>query len=122
MTHIVYPHCNVGQDLTILREVKVPEGLLILLDSVLGLERLVTRILFQVVKQPQHIGQPQHCGIEVLMPFLDDPLDSIDDVVQQRAHLFIVVNVVRVADTHEENVGGQSRQQGHCYSWFQFCR
>ncbi len=46
---------------------------------------------------------------------LEDFLDGVDGGGEQRLHLLVVVNIVSVADAHEEDVSGQtgdSRRHG----------
>ena len=41
---------------------------------------------------------------------LDDFLDAVDGAGEERAHLLIIVHMVRVSDAHEDDVGEQARQ------------
>lgn len=43
---------------------------------------------------------------------LEDLLDGVDGGGEQRLHLLVIVDVVGVADAHEEDVGGQARDGG----------
>lgn len=47
--------------------------------------------------------------------YLEDLLDGVDGGGEQRLHLLVVVDVVGVADAHEENISGQTgNRRRHC--------
>ena len=84
-----------------------------------NLEGLVAGILLHIVQQPEGVAQPEYAGFEVFAA-LYHPLHRVEVARQQRAHLVVVVDAVRVSNAHEEDVGRQPGQQRYRYLGIQF--
>lgn len=63
--------------------------------------------IFSVQSDNQGLESSRHAGTH-----LEDLLDGVDGGGEQRLHLLVVVDVVSVADAHEEDVGGQAGDGG----------
>jgi hypothetical protein len=139
-TYLIDPDGNVTQHLTVFRQIKVSQRLLVLFRRVLLLESLHRRkssvsrryprnksvkfarilkvsneayffatVLFQVMQQSAGVDEPQNGGVEIFVSLFNEPANSVDSGCQERLDLLVVVDVISVADAHEDNVGRKSR-------------
>ena len=65
------------------------------------------------MNQTTEVGHPKHQIFQVLLLPLDKPLGGLDGRVEQRPHPVIVIYHVRIADAHEQHIGGQTWQKSH---------
>lgn len=84
--------------------------------DVISKSSLFCRMNYRKNKKPSEISiQSDDQGRESSLhagTHLEDLLDVVDGGGEQRLHLLVVVDVVGVADAHEEDVGGQTRDGG----------
>ena len=66
-------------------------------------------VLFQVMQQSAGVDEPENGGVEIFVSLFNEPANSVDSGCQERLDLLVVVDVISVADAHEDNVGRKSR-------------
>ena len=58
----------------------------------------------------------------MVIQYLQDLLDAVDSAGEQGADPLVIVHIVSVSQTHEEDVGRQAWDQVHSHtSWLQLC-
>lgn len=117
-----------------------------------GASDLVSAVLLQTVQQAAGVGQPERRHLKVIVVFLSekkkpefkhlntpeirqveeprtrshlqDLLDGVDGGGEKRLHLLVVVDIVGVADAHEEDVsreaGDGRRHRAGLHVWKHF--